>query len=71
MQLFKSLILLLLFNHVFSQIIIYTKNKYGEPKNILHKPDGTVTDKYPDGIWLLQDNAQGKYYIFPIHKQVN
>src|SRR5277367_1613342 len=70
MQLFKSLILFLLFNHVFSQII-YTKNKYGEPKNILHKPDGTVTDKYPGGIWLLQDDAQGQYNIFPLHKQVD
>ena len=71
MQLFKSLILFLLFNHVFSQIIIYTKNKYGEPKNILHKPDGTVTNKYPGGIWLLQENAQREYNIFPLHKQVD
>ena len=71
MQLFKSLILFLLFNHVFSQII-YTKNNYGEPKNILLKPDGTITDKYPGGIWLLtEDQQQGQYYIFPLHKQVN
>src|SRR5271156_291928 len=70
MQLFKSLILFLLFNHVSSQII-YTKNKYGEPKNILLKPDGTVTDKYPGGIWLLTEDQQRYWNIFPLHKKVD
>jgi hypothetical protein len=52
MQLFKSLVLFLLFiNHVFSQANLVTFDKQGQAKLILRRRDGGVTEQYRGGIW--------------------